>query len=645
MVRYCIFICLFFGFNFANAQLSRDTLYVKDVEIRSQRIIPAMQKVQAIDSTVMATFSHQDLTQLLDYTTTLSLKNYGVGAAALLSFRGTNTSQTKVLWNGLPINSPMLGMTDFSTLPAGAVNDISLSFGGSSATNGSGAIGGVISLDVKPLFVNHLNIELSQQFGSFHRTSTGLAVTAANSKWYSKSFFNIARAKNDFAYINRTEYGKPGQIMQDAAGSQHGLGHSMFYQAKQSTRLSFHTWYQSSDKNIAPPMYNRNIVSCQQDWTWRNQFLVKHQINNRFNFESSIGYILQSIRFENRVRSGLTIFTLFDTKSYFDLMTHKSQVHFQSSPQSKWTVGYEYMFEGARVEDYKGYKSRNRISLFSSLSQQVLSSTFVNLSARKEFSSFKNNPYALSLQVAQELIKEKRLTVHALLSRNYNLPTLNDLFWVPGGNPDLSAEYGWHKELGLNSSLKIKALHLSSSFNLYHAIINDWILWQPSTIANGIWSPQNLRKVQTQGIELSESITLAFSKLKASVKGMYAYTEATNKAGLFANDQSVGKQLVYVPFETLKLSGHLWYRDVAFYYLINRVGFRYTAADNIDFLPAYTIHQIGFNTGYTIRKYKLGLGLSIDNLFDTSYESIPYNPLPGRAFYLTLKLNFNTRKK
>ena len=33
-----------------------------------------------------------------------------------VAFRGTSPSHTQVTWNGMRINNPMLGMTDFSTI-------------------------------------------------------------------------------------------------------------------------------------------------------------------------------------------------------------------------------------------------------------------------------------------------------------------------------------------------------------------------------------------------------------------------------------------------------------------------------------------------------------------------------------------------
>ncbi|NLH23910.1 MAG: Plug domain-containing protein, partial [Bacteroidales bacterium] len=58
------------------------------------------------------------LAQVLTRTSTLFIKHYGRATLSTASFRGTSPSHTQVTWNGMKINSPMLGMVDFSTIPS-----------------------------------------------------------------------------------------------------------------------------------------------------------------------------------------------------------------------------------------------------------------------------------------------------------------------------------------------------------------------------------------------------------------------------------------------------------------------------------------------------------------------------------------------
>ncbi|NJL13466.1 MAG: TonB-dependent receptor plug domain-containing protein [Microscillaceae bacterium] len=57
------------------------------------------------------------LGQLLQALSSLYVREYGPQQLSSLSFRGTGSSHTAVLWQGININSPTLGMSDLGTLP------------------------------------------------------------------------------------------------------------------------------------------------------------------------------------------------------------------------------------------------------------------------------------------------------------------------------------------------------------------------------------------------------------------------------------------------------------------------------------------------------------------------------------------------
>jgi len=68
------------------------------------------------------------------------------GKATSLFSRGTNSTHTLVLWNGIELNDPYLGGFDWSTLATDGVERIELVRGPFSALYGSNAVGGVVQL-------------------------------------------------------------------------------------------------------------------------------------------------------------------------------------------------------------------------------------------------------------------------------------------------------------------------------------------------------------------------------------------------------------------------------------------------------------------------------------------------------------------
>ena len=89
------------------------------------------------------------IADVLAQNTPIFIKSYGRGSLATASFRGTAPSHTQVLWNGMKLNSPTLGMVDFSMIPSFFIDKGSLYHGASSVGVVGGGLGGAVALDTK----------------------------------------------------------------------------------------------------------------------------------------------------------------------------------------------------------------------------------------------------------------------------------------------------------------------------------------------------------------------------------------------------------------------------------------------------------------------------------------------------------------
>jgi iron complex outermembrane receptor protein len=86
-----------------------------------------------------------------------------------LTMRGTSAGHNAVFWNGLPINSPSLGQSDFSILPVGGFEELQVHFGGGAALFGTDAIGGAVHMTTKLKFDQGHHAEINSLVGSFGR--------------------------------------------------------------------------------------------------------------------------------------------------------------------------------------------------------------------------------------------------------------------------------------------------------------------------------------------------------------------------------------------------------------------------------------------------------------------------------------------
>ncbi len=107
------------------------------------------------------------MADILTFNSSVFVKSYGRATLSTVAFRGTSPSHTQVTWNGMRINNPMLGMTDFSTIPSYFIDQASLLHGTSSVNETGGGLGGLVRLGTIPDVAEGVNLQYVQGVGSF----------------------------------------------------------------------------------------------------------------------------------------------------------------------------------------------------------------------------------------------------------------------------------------------------------------------------------------------------------------------------------------------------------------------------------------------------------------------------------------------
>ena len=117
------------------------------------------------------------MADVLTFNSSIFVKSYGRATLSTVAFRGTSPSHTQVSWNGMKINNPMLGMTDFSTIPSYFIDDASLLHGTSSVNETGGGLGGSVKLSTKPAQTEGFGMQYVQGVGSFNTFDEFLRLT------------------------------------------------------------------------------------------------------------------------------------------------------------------------------------------------------------------------------------------------------------------------------------------------------------------------------------------------------------------------------------------------------------------------------------------------------------------------------------
>lgn len=234
-------------------------------------------------------------------------------------------------------------------------------------------------------------------------------------------------------------------------------------------------------------------------------------------------------------------------------------------------------------------------------------------------------------------VEKGNIVAKASISRNYRFPTLNDLYFLPGGNPDLKSEHGFTYDVGLSFSVgKENVYALSSGINWFDSHIDDWIIWLPTT--KGFFSPRNLKKVHAYGAETNAHLDIMLGKdWKLDMNGTFSWTPSINESEpMSPADQSVGKQLPYVPEFSATVTGRLSWRTWSLLYKWCYYSQRYTMSSNdytlTGYLPPYFMNNVTLEKQLSFRWADLSLKGSINNLFDEEYLSVLSRPMPGINF-------------
>ena len=148
MKQIIVYILLLLGFvSNLQAQMAMDTIRLPEVKLMESKLIAHTigTQMDIIKSATLSEGISSDLASIISSSSSVYIKQYG--ALATPTFRGTSSSHTLVLWNGVPLNSIANGLSDFSSINTLNFTDILLVHGGNASVFGSGAVGGSVHLN------------------------------------------------------------------------------------------------------------------------------------------------------------------------------------------------------------------------------------------------------------------------------------------------------------------------------------------------------------------------------------------------------------------------------------------------------------------------------------------------------------------
>lgn len=588
-----------------------------------------------LDSTVLQLASNGSLTDLLRKHGLGHVRAYGPGGLASPSFRGTGSSHTAVLWNGINLVSPLSGQLDLSLLPAGLFDDASIQTGGSTSISGNGSIGATIHLNNNLSFNEELKASISSHAGSFGSFYHDAGLHISSQRWGSSTKIFRNESANDF----RFKVKGASQRRVHSAFGQYGLLQQLYHRVSDHSILSLRLWCQKSEYEVPDIASSQNDAMAKEENTFYRTLAGwnYHHKNFELNYQGS--FVRQELNYDDP-RIDLA------SRNRYNNIIQNAEGNLFIGDHTQLTGGLNYSWEEGVADNFGNSRnpSRNRIALFSALRLEPLSKWTLALSVREELVNGKTTPLAPGISARHRILKS--LDVFTNLYRNYRLPTFNDLYWIGAGargNPTLKAELSLGGETGISISKQdftFKAVVFTNN-------VDNWISWIPLWMPGQgeVWTPRNIKKVWARGLEGQARFQKNFAFFSASLTGVYSYTRSTNESIYDnGNPNERGKQLVLTPVHEASGTVQLSYKRYWIRIGHSFTGDQFTDTDNTvyNILPFYNITNVFAGREFSWSGYwRTSVSFEINNLFDVNYQSRPGYPMPGINFKASLKISFN----
>lgn len=672
---------LLFSVTVSKAEAATPSRYLNEVTVTARRPMKDIGVTKTVfDSTMLKENVANSMADVLAYNSSIFVKSYGRATLSTVAFRGTSPSHTQVTWNGMKINSPMLGMTDFSTIPSYFVDDASLLHGSSSLNEAGGGLGGLVKLATIPDMADGFNARYIQGIGSFKTFDEFLRLTYGSERWHLSTRVAYSSSPNDYKYVNHDKklniyddnhniIGQYYPTERNRSGAYKDLNilQEVYFSPSSREQLSLSAWYTHSNREL--PLLTtdygdeKEFENRQRENTFRGVISWRH---TRSKWSSTIngGYIHTWMAYDYRRDVGNGELASM-TRSRSLVNTVYGQANADFSPSRKWffTAGLSAHQHFVRSIDKNiittdgdnallGYdKARIELSGSASAKWQPNDRFGVSVLFLEDMYGTRWSPVIPALFVDGIITRTGNISFRASVSRNHKFPSLNDLYFLPGGNPNLRSEDGVNYDIGLSFDTGSGgAWGLSGGVTWFDSYINNWIIWLPTT--KGFFSPRNIRQVHAYGVEVKANLTAQLWKgWLFDLNASYSHTPSINRGDpMSPADRSVGKQLPYVPLNTASFTGRLSWRGWSFLYKWCWYSRRYTMSSNdvaiSGYLPDYFMNNISLEKGLSLRPLDLSLKFAVNNLFDEDYLSVLAHPMPGInfEFFIGITPKFHHKK-
>jgi vitamin B12 transporter len=563
------------------------------------------------------------------------------GASSSVFLRGTNSYQTTVNWNGFLLNSLTLGTMDLSLIPAAAAQDIEVVHGASGSIAGSGNFGGSVLLQNKADWGNSLQVSLQSELGTHENRHFSFSGKVGNPGLQYQVFLFSHDAENNFRYTDIYKNGNPVERAENNAVTDRGLVQNLFLRLPGNHNLEAGVWYQSKQKEIPAIMGSYLPGNAMQRDSSLRIYAKWTKLWDRSLFSLNTAVFNENMLYRDKEKPADLFYTV-DSKIQSSRLMSDIKYRIWIFDALSLDGGLILSSLSANVDAYGTNTINEHQYAFITAIKFTLPGFTGNASVRKEFHRSTRIPLLFALGAAREL-PVKGMTLKASYSDQFRVPSFNDKYWQPGGNPGLLPESGYTAEIGLVQNMSIAGnRNLVAEVNIYSSGIYNMIQWVPQP-GGTWWSPRNRKEVSVMGYEASLSSAGSIGLYTFRLGGSYNHASSLIVREYSGTSQLEGNRLSYVPSHTATLFANLSTKKSYAGLSGNFTGSRFTSDfnDPVNMMPPVAILNSFAGHEIKIKDIKGRIRLRVLNLLNTRYQVIRSYPMPGRSFHLSFSIHFD----
>ncbi len=582
-------------------------------------------KALVFDSNYNILYQNQQLTHTLKFSTPVFIRDYSANGLSTLQINGNPGRFSKIIWNGMPLNSSANGVVDMNLLAFSSQINLELYDASNPILlySGGGIGGNLVMNNKKEIKNNHLGLVSS--IGSFGRREFNVSGAYKHKKHqlYASAYTNSA--ENNFSYKNTFKNGTPTEKLQNAQSQIDGFQFKYDYLISDSASFNISHHSQKSDRNLPTPIFRNYSYENQTDLFHRTVINYQKKTKNQ-SYLQTLGFISEQLNYTDSLAG---IFSSYR----FNRFWYKPEVEGSIKLKKSDIIDYQFAFNILHDVTYNtGFDSSNvsqtRVATPLSLSKQNRNLS-LNVQIRPELINVENFFVAQSYK-GTYYHPTTNSNIQLTYSRLFNFPDMNDLYWIPGGNPDLTVEKNQTLSLSLSKNWR-----LHSKLNAFSKIIanrsntKDAIVWQPK-VGTNIWEAQQINNLSNLSITFSQKIDFRTRK-NSILNSQLNYT--------FTQTEDMRGQLLYIPQNQFNLlMGYSKINRWSTFLELLYQGERLFDYGNQNTLSAYFLTNLSFVYQVDNPYFETNILLSANNVLNTTYQITQWQPMPGRNFRLTLDI-------